>query len=63
MIVKIVGFKVGVDRSTCYYKVTIPDVDLYTQKYDEEERLSIELKLGHYMRLALEKSDFVSVRQ
>lgn len=59
MNVKIVGFKVNVDRSTCYYKVEIPDVDFVRVNGRKE----IEKKLGHYMRLALEKSDFISVRK
>ena len=53
MIVKIVGFKVGRDKSTCYYKVDVAN-------YHPDDA---EVKLGHYLRLALEKSDFVSVRK
>jgi len=67
--VKIVGFKVGKDKSACYYKIEIPE-------YDDEKKIIlhkgkmyfsinelIEKQIGHYMRLALEKSDFVSVRK
>jgi len=52
-IIKIVGFKVGKDKSTCYYKV---EVNL-------EDELDAKDSLGHYMFLALKKSDFVSVRK
>jgi len=54
MIVKIVGFKVGKDRSACYYKV-----DLAEMQTEQE----IEAALGHHLNLALKKSDFVSVRK
>lgn len=69
MIVKIVGFKVGKDRSTCYYKITIPEFSDETEVLTYKKKMYfsmnelIEKEVGHYMRLALEKSDFVSVRK
>lgn len=66
--IKIVGFKVGEDRSTCYYKV--PDVpfgafEAIAVKGDsqEEKDKEVEKVLGHYLYLALKKSDYVSIRK
>jgi len=53
MIIKIVGFKVGQDRSMCYYKLIL---DEPLDDFDT-------MKLGRKMKQALEKSDFVSVRK
>jgi len=69
MIVKIVGFKVGKDRSTCYYKLEIPEFSDETKALTYKGKMYfsmnelVEKTVGHYMRLALEKSDFVSVRK
>lgn len=72
MIVKIVGFKVNQDRSTCYYKVECPNLDVKSMEYqlrkgkektEGDFNREIESVIGHYMRLALQKSDFVSVRK
>jgi len=63
--VKIVGFKVGVDKSTCYYKVDTPVLEPHSFDWQmsgvKEE--DVERALGHYLLLALRKSDFVSVRK
>jgi len=70
MIIKIVGFKVNVDRSTCYYKVDVPEpltldwgLRKGLDKTDKEFTKEIEQVIGHYMWLALKKSEFVSVRK
>ena len=70
MIIKIVGFKVGKDRSTCYYKVDVPkpnslewEISKGSDKSNKEFEKGIEAVIGHYMWMALKKSDFVSVRK
>jgi len=70
--VKIVGFEVNRDKSTCYYKVKVPNLNPLSMDYqiskgsvktEKEFNKEIEAVLGHYLRLALLKSDFVSVRK
>ena len=69
MIVKIVGFKVDRDKSTCYYKIDIPEkgsLDYGVRKGNLSEKAFDEIldeMLGHKLMLALKKSDFVSVRK
>jgi len=69
MIIKIVGFKVGRDRSTCYEKIEVPNpgsLDWGIRKGDlteKEFREKIERIIGREMWKALLKSDFISVRK
>ena len=58
MKIKIVGFKVGVDRATFYKKIEIDDV-----AYRQDKNLGVSAEVGMILLSALDRSDFVSVRK
>lgn len=54
-----VGFQVGKDRSTCYYKLDLDSL----KGNDVQDEAVIDMQLGSLLRRALLKSDFVSIRK
>lgn len=59
MIVKIVGFKLGQKQLTCDFEVPLGR----EKDYEGDYKGMVESELGWFLRIALEKSDFVSVRK